>query len=67
MPKKLITPNQAKAELVRRGLSVPQWAKAHKLAAPVVYRVLSGRCLGLRGAGHKAAVLLGIKDGEIVK
>lgn len=65
MKKKQLTPKQAKATLSRRGISARAWARQHQVSLAVTYRVLDGRCKGLRGEGHKVAVLLGIKDGEI--
>lgn len=65
MSKKLVSPKQAKEALARRGKAVAAWARDHKVSVVVVRRVLDGRCKGLRGEGHKVAVLLGIKEGEI--
>lgn len=65
MLKKLLTPKQAREALARRGLGVATWARVNKVSTVVAYRVLDGRCKGLRGEGHKVAVLLGIKEGEI--
>lgn len=62
---KLLTPQQAKDSLARRGLAVRAWARDHGVSHAVVYRVLDKRCKGLRGEGHRVAVLLGIKDGEL--
>lgn len=59
------TKKQAKADLCRRGVSVAQFARAHGLAVGTVYHVLSGVSPALRGEAHKAAVLLGIKNGVI--
>lgn len=63
---KLITPQQAQADLERKGLAISAWARAHGLKIWAVRDVLRGKHKALRGDGHKAAVLLGIKDGEIV-
>lgn len=61
------TAEQARAEFVRRGLSIAAWAKRHGVAPQLVYDILNGkparRCL--RGKSHKVAVLLGVKAGVI--
>lgn len=61
----LKTPEQAKKELKDRGISVSKWSKKHGLSAAIVLGVLNGNKKGLWGDAHKAAVLLGIKDGII--
>lgn len=64
---KLKTPAEARAMFERKGLSIQAWARQHHLPIGVVYGILNGspqrRCL--RGASHRAAVLLGIKDGDL--
>lgn len=62
----LKTPDQVKAELSRKGISIAKWAAANELSPLIAYQVLSGRHKGTRGEAHRAAVLLGIKDGEVV-
>ena len=61
------TPEQVKAELGRKGISIAQWAVANSLSTFLVYELLSGRKKGNRGQAHRAAVLLGLKEGEIVE
>jgi gp16 family phage-associated protein len=63
----LKTPDQARAEFERKGLSISAWARAHKVGRSLVYEVLKGRKKCLRGDSHKVAVLLGMKAGEIVE
>lgn len=63
--KKLKTPKEARDELNKRGLSVSKWARQHGLSESIVSAVLRGERKGLRGETHRAAVLLGIKDGVI--
>lgn len=65
--KHLKTHKQARAEFNRKGLSVAEWARTHGFGRSLVYEVLSGRKKCYRGSSHKIAVLLGIKDGEIVQ
>lgn len=57
--------HQARNELDRRGQSVQEFAKQHRLNPSTVYAVLNGQSQGRRGEAHRAAVLLGIKDGVI--
>jgi len=61
----LKTAEEAKAEIKKKGLTISKWSMMHGLPAAVVYAVLKGRLQGLYGDGHKAAVLLGMKEGEI--
>ena len=66
-PVRLKKPAQVRAEFQRKGLSIAQWARDHRLAPNLVYEILAGsakrRCL--RGQSHRAAVLLGLKQGEL--
>lgn len=59
------TPADARQDLLRKGIPIIQWAKEHKVPRSVAYGVLSGRLVGTFGHAHRAAVLLGLKDGEI--
>lgn len=54
-------------DFARKGKSIRGWAKDHGLSQSVVFGVLNGRLSGRIGQSHKVAVLLGIKDGEIVE
>jgi len=58
---------KARGALDRRGQSVQEFAKQHHLNPSTVYAVLSGQSRGRRGEAHRAAVLLGIKDGLIAR
>lgn len=60
------TPEAARADLERRGISVAEFARTHSLQYSTVYQVLTGDKKGRRGEAHRAAVLLGIKAGEII-
>lgn len=53
-------------ELERRGESIAAWARKHSVSAELTRGVLLGRVKGKRGEAHKIAVLLGIKEGEII-
>lgn len=59
------TIKEVNEDLSRRGLSVAEWARKHGVRPMVVYDLLQGRSAGKRGESHRAAVLLGIKDGVI--
>lgn len=61
----LRTPEQARAELKRKGVAVAHWARDNGIPRSVVYGLLHGRLIGTFGAAHRAAVLLGLKDGEV--
>lgn len=60
------TAAEAKAELERKGISISAWARANNLSGQVVHQVLAGTVKGTRGEAHRAAVLLGMKQGEVV-
>ena len=60
------TPRQVKDELALNGVSIAQWATENGLSVFLVYELLAGRKKGLRGEAHRAAVLLGLKEGKIV-
>ncbi|MFJ3375376.1 DNA-binding protein [Pseudomonas sp. NPDC086112] len=63
------TPEQARKQarevLEKRGQSAKDFAVLHNLNPSTVYAVLSGQSRCRRGEAHRAAVLLGIKDGVI--
>ncbi|MFT3759004.1 DNA-binding protein [Thauera sp.] len=62
---KLRTPDEARAELRSKGISITQWAVANKFSPNLVFEVLGGRKKCVRGQAHEIAVRLGIKPGEI--
>ena len=69
MPSRTLkTPEQVKADFHRKGLSVAKWAQQHKVTPQMVYEILSGseRRTCLRGQSHRVAVLLGLKQGELL-
>ena len=61
------TKEEVLADFARKGQSVRGWAIANGLSPAVVRGVLSGRLTGRIGEAHKAAVKLGLKDGEIIE
>ena len=62
----LRTPEQARAELRHKGISVTQWALANGFSPNLVFEVLAERRRPTRGQTHQIAVALGLKAGEIV-
>ncbi|EBU8698763.1 DNA-binding protein [Salmonella enterica] len=63
--KQLKTTSEVRADFERHGITISSWARLHNLPRQIVHDVLHGRCKGRRGMSHKAAVLLGLKDGVI--
>lgn len=57
--------DEVKDDFLRRGISAADWARSHGIRPGVVYEIFAGRSACVRGEAHKAAVLLGIKDGVI--
>lgn len=64
---KVRTPQEIRAEWLRKGLGQNEWARQHGFNPATVSQVLNGRNSGARGTGHKIAVMLGLKEGEIVE
>ena len=62
----LRTPEQARAELRRKGVSVTQWAVSNGFSPNLVFEVLSGRRNPTLGQTHRIAVALGLKRGQAV-
>ena len=60
-----VTPEQARADLDRRGISIAEFSRKYGLNKNLVSDLLNGRIKGRRGEAHRAAVLLSIKDGVI--
>ncbi|KPN91718.1 DNA-binding protein [Pseudomonas nunensis] len=60
-----VTTEQAREALDRRGMSIAEFSRKHGLNKNLVSDLLNGRIKGRRGEAHRAAVLLGIKDGVI--
>lgn len=59
------TPEQVRADLLRKGISVSQWAASNGFSGPLVFQVLKGKRQCVRGQSHNIAVALGLKEGEI--
>lgn len=64
--KQLRTPGEVLKDFEKKGISVRSWALKNGISPSVVHSVLNGRLSGRIGQSHKAAVMLGIKRGEIV-
>jgi len=60
------TREEVRAEFLRNGISIAQWATANNFNTNLVGEVLAGRKKGIRGQAHKIAVKLGLKEGPIV-
>jgi gp16 family phage-associated protein len=63
----LRTGQDIRADWLRKGVTLQNWADAHGFNRVSVMHVLTGRNAGSRGVGHKIAVMLGMKDGEILE
>lgn len=63
----LRTPQEVRNEFLRKGQSIGRWADKNGFSRASVNQVLNGRNAGTRGTGHKIAVMLGLKDGEITE
>lgn len=59
------TAEEVVKDLNRRGKSIPSVAREIGVSPGIVYALLQGRVIGRRGASHRAAVLLGLKDGIV--
>lgn len=62
MALKTKTPQQVKAEILRRGKTIKEVANEIGCDHQIVYAVLNGLAKGNRGESHRAAVALGIKE-----
>lgn len=62
----LRTPEEVRAEFKRKGVSIASWATANNLNVNLVFEVLGRRNKATRGQSHKIAVLLGLKEGEVI-
>lgn len=57
--------SEVRAELYRRGQTVRGLAAELGVSERILHELLRGRLRGLRGQAHRAAVLLGLKEGEV--
>jgi gp16 family phage-associated protein len=64
--KRIKTPEEVKQDFLLRGESIAAWCKRNHVSPAAAYRVLREPQLrATRGECHRAAVLLGIKVGEV--
>lgn len=54
-----------KRDFDERGINAAEWAREHGLKPGVIYEIFSRRSSCKRGEAHRAAVLLGLKEGVI--
>ena len=57
----------ARSRIAAIGISIREWAEQNDIDESTVYAVLNGQKKCLRGKAHKAAVLLGIKEGVVAQ
>lgn len=60
-----LTPEQVRASFEREGRTIAQFCRQHGLNKNLVSDLLNGRKKGRHGEAHRAAVLLGLKEGVI--
>lgn len=65
--KQLKSKEEILADFNRRGMTLSAWARAHDVPRQIVFDLLHGRAKGRHGMAHKAAVLLGLKDGVFIE
>lgn len=66
-PQPTRSPQDVRADWFRKGVSLNAWARCHGFSPATVSQVLNGKNNCAFGAGHRIAVTLGIKDGEILE
>jgi len=57
----LRTPTEARAWLLRHGVTITEWAHVHGFKPSVVASLLAGRSQGNWGEAHQAAIALGLR------
>ncbi|EPJ83222.1 MULTISPECIES: DNA-binding protein [Pseudomonas] len=62
-----LTPDQVREQMDRQGVSIADFSRKHRLNKNLVSDLLNGRKKGKRGEAHRAAVLLGIKEGTVAQ
>lgn len=53
---------EIKADFIRQGITIANWAETNGYTPLMVYRVLDGTLKGRYGISHKIAVDLGLKE-----
>lgn len=59
------TLEEVEREFDLKGISKADWAREHGIRPGVLYEIFSRRSSCKRGEAHRAAVLLGLKEGVI--
>lgn len=59
------TRKEVREEFQRAGTTIRSWASKHGFNEQIVYAVINGGNKGNYGEAHRAAVLLGLKEGAI--
>ena len=72
MPKgktnRLRTADDVRKDFDAKGIAIADWARENGFEDPtVVYQLLGGHKKGRRGESHRAAVLLGLKEGVVAE
>ncbi|WP_350112096.1 hypothetical protein [Nitrosomonas sp.] len=62
---KIRTREEVLKDFEKKGVSIRCWALENGLPPSIVRLVLKGKLTGRIGKSHKAAVMLGLKNGEI--
>lgn len=57
------TVNEVIEDFRARGISIADWSRQNNFNAALVYQVLKGRNIPIRGESHRIAVKLGLKVG----
>lgn len=65
-PRIIRTPQEVRDGFLRKGISIASWARVNGFDKATVSQVITGQNSASRGTGHKIAVMLGLKDGEII-
>lgn len=65
-PQYVKTPQEVREDWNRKGVSLRSWAGKYGFPISTVSQVLHGKNSGRIGVGHRIAVALGIKQGEVV-
>ena len=58
---------KAKEIMSKQGVTVKEWARRHGVSVTLVNAVINNKTSCSINKGHKVAVLLGLKKGEIIE
>ncbi len=65
-PSNALSAQEVRNRLRCRGQTVSGWARDNGFTPRLVFDVLDGRLKGNYGKAHRAAVMLGVKAGELL-